>query len=652
MEWVLDVKPVQKGLLLRLIGENGHSKSMFMRAFFRGYIEPRVDPKSLAHDLEYEEAVEKVYLEEWLKPPFYRDKTEVIVYVTSSHEAVYRIGHRVEKLGVGKRVNTIPDPLVETLWRLNIRPSYPLRYGMMNRSIETGNLLLKLLHNPFKWIEITPLLGDIDVGEPVYADRFLVKTRDSVIVFSKQELFDKISLLISNADIVLAPFSLRIEIEEKIGSLDKNAVREAIWIDRNGVLTDVYGLLAWSVLSFIPLRMLNNTSIGTVLTTIESLYARMRRYLVVPGYGRIEPWRSLSELVLHDRGGVVFTPKPGVYWNVCQIDFNSLYPNIIARYNISSETIDDPNCLNYRRIESIEHEICFDRKGLVPEVISKLVGLREQIREVISTTVDPNKRSILDSIQKAIKWILVASFGYLGYRKSVFGSIMAHETVAGIDRYIIECARKKLESEGYKVIHVIVDSIFVWKNGDPLNCEKVRDIIVSSTGFKAKIESKYIWLYIPRNKNLPTATPNKYFGLLEDGTLKIKGLMAVRRDTPPIVKEAQREALKKLGKAVTKSLFRERVKEIDKVFERYKMMVRAERVESWKLVILRRIRKEAYKTRNVQARLVELMNTSVNIIAYIVVFRGKPIPVTMYSGKYDVEYYIRLLEKARDELPR
>ena len=652
MEWVLDAKPAQKGILLKLVDENGYSRNMFIRASFRGYIEPRVDPRSLVYDLEHEEALEKVYIEEWFKPPFYRDKTEIIVYVTSSYEAVRRIGYLVEKLGVGRRVNTIPDPLVETLRRLNIRPSYPLRYGMIGKGGETRNTLLKLVDNPFKWIEIVPLLGDIDVGEPVYADRFLVKTRGSTVVLSKQELYDEIISFINDADIVFAPFSLRLEIEEKIGFLGKNPVREAIWIDRNSMLTDVYGLLTWSVLSFTPIRMLNNTSIGTVLTTIEALYARMRRYLVVPGYGRIEPWRGLSELVLHDRGGAVFTPKPGVYWNVCQIDFNSLYPNIIARYNVSGETIDDPNCLNYRKIKGIEHKICFERKGLVSEVLGKLVGLREQIRSIISTTIDPDRRAVLDSIQKAVKWILVASFGYLGYRNSVFGSIMAHETVTGIDRYIIECARKGLESEGYKVIHVIVDSIFVWKNGDPIDCEKVRDIIVSSTGFKAKVESKYIWLYIPRNKTLPTAAPNKYFGLLEDGTLKIKGLMAVRRDTPPIVKEVQVAALKKLSKAVTQSLFQEKVKEIDEVFEKYKIMIYTRRVEPWKLVILRRARKEEYKTRNIQAKIVELMNTSVSILAYIMASRDKPIPITMYNGKYDVKYYIRLLEKAREELPR
>jgi len=69
MEWVLDAKPAQKGILLKLVDENGYSRNMFIRASFRGYIEPRVDPRSLVYDLEHEEALEKVYIEEWFKPP-------------------------------------------------------------------------------------------------------------------------------------------------------------------------------------------------------------------------------------------------------------------------------------------------------------------------------------------------------------------------------------------------------------------------------------------------------------------------------------------------------------------------------------------------------------------------------------------------------
>ena len=38
----------------------------------------------------------------------------------------------------------------------------------------------------------------------------------------------------------------------------------------------------------------------------------------------------------------MFQPEPGVYEKVHQIDFTSLYPSIIVKYNLSPETIEHP----------------------------------------------------------------------------------------------------------------------------------------------------------------------------------------------------------------------------------------------------------------------------------------------------------------------
>ncbi|MEM1644787.1 MAG: DNA polymerase domain-containing protein [Ignisphaera sp.] len=48
----------------------------------------------------------------------------------------------------------------------------------------------------------------------------------------------------------------------------------------------------------------------------------------------------VKRLIVYNCGGVMHKPRPGLYWDVYQIDFNSLYPNIIVRYNVSGETID------------------------------------------------------------------------------------------------------------------------------------------------------------------------------------------------------------------------------------------------------------------------------------------------------------------------
>jgi DNA polymerase, archaea type len=54
----------------------------------------------------------------------------------------------------------------------------------------------------------------------------------------------------------------------------------------------------------------------------------------------VEAIRNISEMRALDKGGMIFQPEPGVYEKVHQIDFPSLYPSIIVKYNLSPETIE------------------------------------------------------------------------------------------------------------------------------------------------------------------------------------------------------------------------------------------------------------------------------------------------------------------------
>ncbi|POO76417.1 DNA polymerase I, partial [Bacillus sp. MBGLi97] len=72
-----------------------------------------------------------------------------------------------------------------------------------------------------------------------------------------------------------------------------------------------------------------------------------------------EGLRSISELKACDKGGMIFQPEPGVYERVHQIDFTSLYPSIIVKYNLSPETIEHP-----------------EQRGFLSTVISSLLNLR------------------------------------------------------------------------------------------------------------------------------------------------------------------------------------------------------------------------------------------------------------------------------------
>ena len=59
---------------------------------------------------------------------------------------------------------------------------------------------------------------------------------------------------------------------------------------------------------------------------------------------RPEDTKTAWELMMADRGGLYLDSKPGLYTDVIELDFASLFPSIIATRNISPETLNCACC--------------------------------------------------------------------------------------------------------------------------------------------------------------------------------------------------------------------------------------------------------------------------------------------------------------------
>jgi DNA polymerase I len=186
--------------------------------------------------------------------------------------------------------------------------------------------------------------------------------------------------------------------------------------------------------------------------------------------------------------------------------------------------------------------------------------------------------------------------------------------------------------------------VFIQGVASPEECARVKELIEEATGFKAKVEAHYTWLYLPRDVKGLKGVANRYYGLLSSGELKAKGIMMVRGDTPILVKKAQYEALLELSKAVRPAEMASRLARAHAIIDSYVEKLRKGVFNVLDLVILRNAR-EGY----------------VKPPAYV--FEGEPPYRLVYvSGKLrylekmkslmiDVNKYIELLEKARRELP-
>jgi len=154
--------------------------------------------------------------------------------------------------------------------------------------------------------------------------------------------------------------------------------------------------------------------------------------------------------------------------------------------------------------------------------------------------------------QKALKWILVVSFGYLGFRNAKFGRVESHMAVTAFSReFLLKAAEIASEKYKFDVLHGIVDSLWVQKDKDTDEkvfenyCEDVKRV----TRIPMNYEGNYKWIiFLPTQANANIPTLNHYWGVYKDGSTKIRGLEVRRRDAPIFVKKAQQEMIDYFGK--------------------------------------------------------------------------------------------------------
>jgi len=104
---------------------------------------------------------------------------------------------------------------------------------------------------------------------------------------------------------------------------------------------DLVGLVQISRLGQVPLQQAARASPGTLITSMQLARAVADGHPHPLAQGRPERFKSAGELLTVDKGGLVFMPPIGLYCNVAELDFASMYPSIMATHNISPETV---NC--------------------------------------------------------------------------------------------------------------------------------------------------------------------------------------------------------------------------------------------------------------------------------------------------------------------
>ena len=433
----------------------------------------------------------------------------------------------------------------------------------------------------------------------------------------------------------------------------------------NAVMYHDYGLdgiFELARVTGLPIQTVARVSPGTGISSMQIVTA-LRQGILVPWHKQqAEAPKNLLELVHADMGGMVYQPTIGLHSNVAEVDFVSMYPSIMAHFNISPETVllgeyHPRTGLPLTRAE----------RGLVPETLQPLLEKRIAIKSqlLVLPKWDP-RRKRYKAAASAHKWLLVTCFGYLGYKNARFGRIESHEAVTAYGREILLRAKEAAEDLGFEVLHLYVDGMWIKKPGSVTvaDFQPLLDEIVTRTGLPIGLDGVYRWVaFLPSRVDARIPVANRYFGVFQSGEIKVRGIELRRHDTPDFIKELQQQMLDILAKAPDAEHARDLLPEVQALVRRRLADLKRGRVPLEKLIVRQTLSREleAYRSPSptaVAARQLAEYDKDLRpgqVVRFVYTL-GKPgvrawdVPGELDSRTIDVARYSTLLERAAETI--
>jgi DNA polymerase, archaea type len=272
------------------------------------------------------------------------------------------------------------------------------------------------------------------------------------------------------------------------------------------------------------------------------------------------------------KGAIVVEPTPGVHFNVSVMDFPSLYPSIIKVWNLGYQSILCPHAeCRSNRVPDTPHWVCTKQRALESLLIGSLRDLRVRWYKSRSKdkTLSAELRSWYSITQGALKVILNASYGVFGADSFDLYCPPVAEATAAIGRHSITQILNRAETIGIQVLYGDTDSLFL-KNPSKEQVEDLAHWTEHELKMGIDVDKVYRYaVFSSRKKN--------YLGVLEDGTVDVKGLTGKKKHIPIFIKNAFNEMKDRLAKVKNPAEFEKAKKDIAEIVrERYLRLKRRE----------------------------------------------------------------------------
>lgn len=313
----------------------------------------------------------------------------------------------------------------------------------------------------------------------------------------------------------------------------------------------------------------SNRRVSSWIRSILNNYLR-RHNILIPTSNELRRNETKKQI----QGALTFKPKEGIHFNTVVVDFESLYPSIIDTYNLSYETIDciHKPCQN-QRLSNLPHYICNQRRGVYSLLIGAIKDLRIHWYKPLSKdkTIAEEERKLAKASSELLKLILVSSYGVTIRIHGLSRPSLA-ETITAYGRYILQSTWNLAENLGLFPIYGDTDSLFL----ENPNEELVRTLISSvKKQFKLDlaVDERYSVCVLPR-------AMKAYFGVRTDGTYDIKGVAAIKSNSPPIIQKVFRACVKEIAKMTSES-------QLVEIRQQIKIIIKeaSERIKTGKILL-------------------------------------------------------------------
>ncbi len=253
------------------------------------------------------------------------------------------------------------------------------------------------------------------------------------------------------------------------------------------------------------------------------------------------------------KGGYVQEPVQGLHDNIAVFDFRSLYPSVIATFNISPETLGKSGY----RVPGYKHSFLRTPRGFVSGVVEELIKRRQEVKKKIEQASGHEKQEFIEH-QHALKILANATYGMFGNPGARWYCRECAESAAAYGRHYIKKSIEAAKKYGFTALYSDTDSLFVKPQSDGARSASIalRNDKKSAHGFLEKInkslpgmlelELQGVYkkgLFVPQK--LGNYTAKKRYALIDmKGNLTIRGLETVRRDWCDAARRLQHDVIK------------------------------------------------------------------------------------------------------------